>query len=182
LDLGVAVIALFAIVLPPRQPNVEGAYARRAKEEEPSVRAEIARLEGMLLSNPKDHRAAEELARELEQVGQHDQALRVAGAAAALGGPGEWRSLRAVSYAHAERLEITPALEYAERALESCSRQPEECDPQDLIRLEMVRNELKSAQEAVAAGADPVKAPDEFRKKIRELHPAVRLRSRPGKR
>jgi hypothetical protein len=178
LDIAAAVIVLVALFLPPRSSHVESAflYSPGAKREERAdVPGQIALLEGRLAQNPADQKAAEELARHLEELGQHDQAIRVGGAAAARGGAGAWRALRAVSYAHAERLELQPAFDYAERAVKACDKAGADCDAQDQIRLSLYMEELEAGVRAEKEGVDPRKQPERFRARIHELHPTSRF-------
>ncbi len=171
LDIAALVIVLCALFLPRGSSRVEGAYDRIRDGNPREITKSLADLEGRLAADNNNQRSAEELARQLEAIGQHDQALRVAGAALSIGGPSSWRALRAISYAHAERLELEPALQYAERAIRTCEQAANDCDPQDQIRLRLYHDELEVGVKAEKEGIDPVKQPDRFRQRIHELHP-----------
>jgi hypothetical protein len=77
LDVAAMVVVLFALLFPAQSGKVEGAYDRTHDGDPKEIRKSLADLEGRLAANPQDQRLAEDLARQLEAIGQHDQALRV---------------------------------------------------------------------------------------------------------
>jgi hypothetical protein len=179
-DVAAAALVLVALVLPPRESKVESAYASTASSDEgpplAELRAKVSAAEGRVAADPGDAAAAEELAHLLEEVGQHDQALRVAGEAVAHGGPEVWRALRALSSTHAARLEFAEAHDQVQKALRACEEAGATCAEQEKIRLRLFAEELEAAVRAVAAGIDPRRDPDAFRAKVQEIHPTVRFR------
>ena len=176
-DIAAAALVLVAILLPPRESKVESVYAATADgRPEAEVRAELAAAEGKLAADPGDSATAEELAHLLEEAGQHDQALRVAGEAVTRGGPEVWRALRALSFAHAARVEFEEAHHHAVLALRACEEAGGACEEHEKIRLRLFVEELDAGLKAIAAGIDPRRDPDAFRAKVQEIHPTIRFR------
>jgi hypothetical protein len=173
IDVAAAVVVLFAVFFPAQGMSVESAYVRYTEPDEvPDRLAEIARAQAELAARPSGV-AADELSRILEQLGQHDMALRVAGEAVSRGGSDVWRAHLAISSAHAERIEIEPAHEHGARALEACRRDGAGCPPHDEVRLRLYVEQLHAGLQALQAGIDPRLAPHEFRQKIQEIHPTA---------
>lgn len=179
LDVTAVVTVLIAILLPERSTFVEDGYARDVEAELPEKRARVATLQGRLAEAPGDGAAADQLSQLLVDMGQHDMALRVAGAAAQVPTPSTWRSLLAVSSVHAERIEIEDAHAYAARALEACQAADARCAAHEDVRLQLYFEQLEAGVAAIASGADPRVAPEEFRREMARVHPTARFR--PGR-
>lgn len=177
-DICAAGVVLVAIFLPERGATVTSAYPRQV-EELPERRARVAALQGQVAAHPEDGEAVEELSRALLDLGQHDLALRVAGAAAEVPSPERWRALLALSSVHAERIEIEEAHEHAVAALEACRADGADCPEHLEVRLRLYAEELDAGVAAIAAGADPRLDPDGFRREMARVHPTARFR--PGR-
>src|SRR5687767_3755608 len=112
-DVGAAVLVLIVLMMPGRDLHVASGYKYVPAAELPAFTAELAQAQAEQLANPTDGAAAEKIAMLLgiRPVNQHDQALRLAGAAAARATPAtRWRPLLAASSTHADRIEIREAL------------------------------------------------------------------------
>lgn len=172
-------MVLVAIFLPERGATVTSAYPRQLAEELPERRARVAALQGRLAAEPTDGEAVEELTRLLVDLGQHDLALRLAGAAAEVPSPEQWRAELALSSVHAERIEIEDAHEHAEAALAACRADGADCPEHLEVRLRLYTEQLDAGVAAIAAGADPRLEPDAFRREMARIHPTARFR--PGR-
>jgi hypothetical protein len=180
LDVAAVVLVLVVLLLPDRDVEVESAYARLAPDARADLTAQLAAAQGALGRDPADGRAAQDLVELLlvREVAQHDEALRIAGQAAErVGSPTRWRALQALSWAHAERFELEPALATAELALSSCDEHRPACPVHERARLEVWRDELHAGVEAVRGGADPRADPAGFRRDLSRTHPISTFRS-----
>lgn len=115
LDLTAAIVVLVAIFLPDRGVNVVSAY-----EADRDTNHKIALYQAALAKDPKDAAMAARLSQLLIDVKQSDWAVQVASEAADDKRGDAWRALLAASMAHAERVEVNRAHEFAERALSAC--------------------------------------------------------------
>jgi hypothetical protein len=184
-DICAALIVVAAVLLPSPSSSVESAYKRVAERDKdlvtPEVIDRIAALQTQLAADPGDGATARELGRLLEQLEQMDQALRVAGEAAARESPSRWRAAAAVASAHAERLrylvarragtqevmaELEPALEWATRSVDWC--RPSDCSDDDRIRLMLLQQQLQRGVDAIKGGLDPRANAEEFLHIIRQ--------------
>ncbi|HLU65623.1 MAG TPA: hypothetical protein VKZ63_05080 [Kofleriaceae bacterium] len=182
LDVSAAVLVLIVLVMPGRDLHVATAYRQVEPEDLASLTAEVAEAQARLVADPADGAAAEKLAMLLARrpVNQHDQALRLAGAAAAReSSPTRWRALWAVSLAHADLLEIEDAHRQAALALEACRAAPAACPAHEEQRLALYTDRLAAGVEAIARGADPRVDPERFRQELSRIHPTATYRSRP---
>jgi hypothetical protein len=159
-DVSAALLVVVAIALPPRTPRVTATYPPIDAE----LGARIGELQARLIAVPGDGAAAEELADLLSQAGYMDWALRVAGAAAQHeGSPTLWRALRAVSSAHADRIELTEAFAWAQRALEACRTSAKDCLGHEQVRLGVYLDQLDAG---LKSNIDPRLDPEAFRDAI----------------
>lgn len=170
LDVAAAGLAAFAILLPSPPPRLEPVYEGKKAE---LVRP-IAEAQADLASGKGRGEAADRLAELLLEAGESDWALRVAAAAAAdEKAPDHWRAVLAVSAVHASRLEMKPALEWAEKALAACDRFRESCPPHERVRLDTYATALKAG---VESGIDPRLDPRAFDAAIKRKLPTITVR------
>ena len=184
LDVGAAVLVLIVIVMPGRDLQVGSAFRYVEPADRDELTAEIAAAQARLVTDPGDGEAAEKLALTLARrpVNQHDQALRLAGAAATHeDSPTRWRALRAISIAHADRVEIAESHEHAVLALEECNEAGAACPSHEKVRLQIYTDHLAAGVEAIARGADPRLEPERFRQEMSRLHPTATYRTRARK-
>jgi hypothetical protein len=138
----------------------------------PQLEKDVAQAQAQALADPGDGRAVERLAALIgvRPVSQHDQALRLAGDAAARmqkdKAPTRWRALLAISSVHADRIEIQEASKFADEAVAACSEPGADCPPHEKLRLELYAEQLAAGVEAIARGADPRVEPDRFRREM----------------
>lgn len=163
LDITVAAIVLVVILLPDRGMDVRA--ASKFKKDAPEHAHDIGMHQARLIADPADGVAAQKLSELLMEAGQSDWALRVAGRAAGhTDSPTVWRSLLALSWAHAGRYEMRKAHRYALDALEACGKQPVTCPIHERVRLEMYESGLAAG---IRSGIDPRTDPEGFRKASR---------------
>lgn len=151
-DLGVLVVVVVAIALPPREM-----FARSAFKGEDRDRFALALAEARTLAAPARTDAAETLVRKLLDAGFRDWAVQAAivHADAAKGAPDRWRALSTVSVAYVERREARQALDYAVMALSACTASPETCPDSEKTRLEIYWKHLDAGMR-VPGAVDPV--------------------------
>jgi hypothetical protein len=145
---------------------------------------EVAQAQAEQLADPTNGAAAEKLAALLgmRPVNQHDQALRLAGAAAERATPAtKWRALLAASSTHADRIDIAEALDFGERALAACTAPEAACPDHEKVRLELYVEQLRAGVQAIAQGTDPRLEPDKFRREVSKIHPTTTYRVRSGR-
>lgn len=183
-DVGAAVLVLIVLVMPGRDLHVASGYRFVPAEELPGVTTEVARAQAEQLASPDDGAAAEKLAGLLgmRPVNQHDQALRLAGAAASRAAPAtRWRALLAISSTHADRIDIAEALDFAEQAMAACSAPGAVCPDHEKVRLQLYVEQLRAGMQAIAQGTDPRLEPDRFRSEVSKIHPTTTYRVRSGR-
>src|SRR3954469_1113563 len=114
IDLGVATVVLVALVLPPREMYASAVGAGSDVEQ-----FALALAEARTLARPDDGAAIDDMARRLGAAGEKDWAIEIAvrGSERAKSSPTRWRALLATSVALVDRLDVVPALDYANRAL-----------------------------------------------------------------
>ena len=157
-DLVVLVVVAVALFLPPR-PVTAAAVDRLDAE----THLALAFAEARSRAHPDDGQAVYDLSRRLGEAGQLDWSVQVAAAAAerAAGSPTRWRAELATSVAHADRLEVNEALEWANRSLASCATAGETaCPSWEQVRVELYQRHLDAG---VKSGIDPRKDPRAFR-------------------
>jgi hypothetical protein len=150
-DVGVIAIVLVALFLPAREM-----YAANAiKGDEFS----IALAEARTMARPGDGKAVEDFVRALGDAGMKDWAVEASlrMAERAKDSPTRWRALIAASVALMEKLDVKPALEYAEMALAACTSVREKgdaaaCPSWEEIRMRIYHQHLDAG---VKSGIDP---------------------------
>lgn len=176
LDIGAAGVVLVAILLPaptkPIHPIYEGSAA--------AFGPEIAVAQADVARKPGDRQALKRLVDLLVLSGQSDWALRVAGDAAVRAETCEkWWPTFLVSVAHADRLEVKPAWEWAEKALAACEAQGcTSCGVDWRVRLQVFADKLKAG---VESGIDPRENPDAFKQAVDRAVPMIRVGPKRGR-
>lgn len=158
-DFGVIAVAAVAIFLPPREMYAQSAI----KGDELG----IALAEARTMAAPGDGKAIEDLARKLGEAGFKDWAIEtsVRMSDRAKDSPTRWRALIAASVAYVEKLDVVPALDYANRALAACEATREKgdaaaCPSWEEIRMRLYQQHLDAG---VKSGIDPRVDPKGFR-------------------
>jgi hypothetical protein len=159
-DITVAIVLVAFAVLPDRTPGVKDAFAA----DDAQARL-IAREQARVAAHPEDGGAAAALANALIDVGQTDAALRIAAEGAQrAGATSKWRALLAVSVAHAERVEVREAFDYATQALTACHTAQAiaetHCPSFEEVRVDIYGRQLDAG---IRAGIDPRVDPVAFR-------------------
>jgi hypothetical protein len=154
IDLGVATVVLVALVLPPREMYASAVGAGSDVEQ-----FALALAEARTLARPDDGAAIDDMARRLGAAGEKDWAIEIAvrGSERAKSSPTRWRALLATSVALVDRLDVVPALDYANRALSACDAHPEACPSWERIRMQLYQEQLDAG---VKSGIDPHRGPE----------------------
>ena len=176
-DITVAIVVIAFVALPDRVPGVKRAF----KVGDAEARA-IGWQQARVAAHPDDGQAAAALADALIDAGQTDAALRVAAEAAARAGDTtRWRALLAVSVAHAERVEVEDALDWAQRALVACQQAQTiaeiHCPSYEEVRVDIYGRQLDAG---IKAGIDPRVDPLAFRRAAEQALRTVRVRDLVG--
>lgn len=160
-DLGILVLVAVALFLPARpmyaSPAIKGDADQHA----------IAHAEALTIARPDDGNAIADLSRRLGEAGFKDWAIEVAidGSTRAPQAPTRWRALLAASVAYVDRLDVVPALDYANRALAACEAAREQnqhaCPSWEEIRMRLYHQHLDAG---VKSGIDPRQDPAGFRR------------------
>ncbi len=181
-DVVVLVMALFILWLPPRQLHV--VWAANVDAERYALAIAEARVQDDQGRPERDGMLTAELVRRLSKAGFQDWAVEtgVRGAAALDKALSQWRVLLATSVAYLDRLEPTPALEYAQRALAACAaardRDERVCPAWEEVRMDVYTQHLAAG---VASGIDPRKDPRGFRRAGEAALRTIRVRDQaPG--
>jgi hypothetical protein len=159
IDLPVAVIVLVALLLPARE--MYAGSALKGPQSAKAIEAEQLALglaEARTMAHPGDGAAIDDLSRKLGAAGFKDWAIEVAmrGSEHARQSPDRWRALLATSVAYVDRLDVVPALDYANQALAACDRvsagQPAACPSWEQVRMALYQQHLDAG---VKSGVDP---------------------------
>jgi hypothetical protein len=158
-DFGVLAVVAVAIFLPAREMYAQNAI----KGDEFSV----ALAEARTMATPGDGKAVEDFTRKLSEAGLKDWAVEAAVRASerSKDSPTRWRTLIAASTAYIEKLDVVPALDYANRALAACESTREKgdasaCPSWEEIRMRLYQQHLDAG---VKSGIDPRRDPQGFR-------------------
>jgi hypothetical protein len=154
IDLGVAVVVLGYLLLPPRE-----IFASSAHQGSETEQFALALAEARTMAHPEDGSAIDELSRRLGAEGAKDWAIEVAvrGSERAGQSPTRWRALLAASVAYVDRLDVKPGLDYANRALAACDEQRAVCPSWEQIRMQLYQQHLDAG---VKSGIDPHLGPE----------------------
>lgn len=158
-DFAVIAVVAVAIFLPAREMYAQNAI----KGDEFGV----ALAEARTMASPGDGKAIEDFTRKLGEAGLKDWAVETAVRLSdrAKDSPTRWRALIAASVAYIEKLEVVPALDYANRALAACESTREKgdasaCPSWEEIRMRLYQQHLDAG---VKSGIDPRRDPQGFR-------------------
>jgi hypothetical protein len=162
-DLGILTIVAVTILLPAREM-----YASAVMKGDDAQQFAAALAEARTIATPGDGAAVEQLGRKLGEANQRDWAVEatVHASERAKDSPTRWRALLAASVAYIDRLDVIPALDYANRALSACHSAQEAGDAAACPSWEEVRMTLyqKHLDAGVKSGIDPRRDPNGFRK------------------
>lgn len=161
-DLGILTLVAVALFLPPREMYASSAYKGDDRD-----RLAIALAEARTIAQPADGVAIDDLARRLGEAGMKDWAIEAAldGSERAKASPSRWRALLAASVAYVDRIDVIPALDYANRALAACEIAREHggqaaCPSWEEVRMRLYHQHLDAG---VKSGIDPRRDPKGFR-------------------
>jgi len=154
IDLGVATIVLVTIVLPPREMSASAAQKGTGAEQ-----FALALAEARTMAHPDDGAVIDDLSRRLGAAGFKDWAIEAAlhGSERAKQSPTRWRALLAASVAFVDRVDVVPALDYANRALSACQDQQAACPSWEELRMKLYQQHLDAG---VKSGIDPRRGPE----------------------
>ena len=165
-DLGILAIVFVLVALPPREM-----FARDAAKGSDADQFALALAEARAVVHPDDTVGATDLERRLVAANFRDWAITetVRAVAANQGKPDLWRALLSVSIAYVDRVDVKPALDYANRALNACHASAQSCPSWEEVRMDLYQRSLDAG---VKSGIDPWRDPLGFRKAgERALHP-----------
>src|SRR5688572_7688 len=161
-DLGILTLVAVALFLPPREMFASSPY-----KGEDIDRFAIALAEARTIANTADGNVVDDLSRRLGQAGFKDWAIESAlvGSERAKNSPTRWRALLAASVAYVDRIDVVPALDYANRALAACEHARETgganaCPSWEEVRMRLYHQHLDSG---VRSGINPRMDPKGFR-------------------
>jgi hypothetical protein len=159
-DLAVATVVAVAIFLPAREM-----YASNAIKGDEFA---LALAEARTMARPGDGAAVEDFTRKLGEAGMKDWAIEASTRLSERGkdSPTRWRSLVAASVAYVDKLDVVPALDYANRAIAACESAREKgdaaaCPSWDEVRMRLYQQHLDAG---VKSGIDPKVDPKGFRR------------------
>jgi hypothetical protein len=154
IDLGIATVVLVTVLLPAREM-----YASAAQKGTEPEQFALALAEARTMAHPDDGAAIDELSRRLGAADFKDWAIEAAvhGGERAKQSPTRWRALLATSVAFVDRLDVVPALDYANRALSACEDQQPACPSWEQVRMKLYQQHLDAG---VASGIDPRRGPE----------------------
>jgi hypothetical protein len=153
-DLGVATVVAVTLLLPAREM-----YAGPAHKASEAEQFALAVAEARTMARPDDGAAVDDLTRRLGAAGFKDWAIEagVLGSERAKQSPTRWRALLAASVAFVDRLDVVPALDYANRALAACEEAQTACPSWEQIRMKLYQQNLDAG---VKSGIDPHRGPE----------------------
>ncbi|HEU4612622.1 MAG TPA: hypothetical protein VFS15_11120 [Kofleriaceae bacterium] len=160
IDIPVLAVVAVAIFLPPREM-----YAQNVIKGDDFG---VALAEARTMASPGDGKAIEDFTRKLGDAGLKDWAIETSVRLSdrAKDSPTRWRALIAASVAYVEKLDVVPALDYANRALAACEATRERgdaaaCPSWEEIRMRLYQQNLDAG---VKSGIDPHVDPAGFRR------------------
>ena len=170
-DLAIATVVIATIVIPARTM-----YAQSAVKGDETVQFGLALAEARTIAHPDDGAATSDLARRLGDIAFKDWAVEAAvhGADRAKSSPSAWRALLAASVAYVDKLDVIPALDYANRALTACHSAADACPSWEEIRMKLYQQHLDAG---VKSGIDPKRDPKGFRAAGEAGLRSIRLKS-----
>jgi len=142
-------------------------YARSVYKGDDDSKFAIALAEARMIARPDDGKHVDDFARRVGEAGFKDWAVEaaVAGSERAKQSPSRWRALLAASVAYVDRLDVVPALDYANRALNACESARETggqnaCPSWEEVRMRLYHQHLDAG---VKSGINPRIDPKGFR-------------------
>jgi hypothetical protein len=178
-DLGILTLAAVALFLPPREM-----YASSSYKGDEAYRFAIALAEARTIARPDDGKHVDDFTRAMGETGFKDWAVEAAldGSERAKDSPTRWRALLAASVAYVDRLDVIPALDYANRALAACETAREKggadaCPSWEEVRMRLYHRHLDAG---VASGINPRQDPGGFRAAGESGIRQIRLKERTG--
>jgi hypothetical protein len=154
LDVGVGAVVAVALFLPPREM-----YGDNVIKGDEAKQFAVSLAEARTMARPDDGQAVEDFARKLGEADLKDWAIEAAVKASdrAKDSPTRWRALIAASVAYVEKLDVIPALDYANRALAACESAREKgdaaaCPSPEEVRMRLYQQHLDAG---VKSGIDP---------------------------
>ncbi len=156
-DLAIATVVIGIVVLPARQM-----YAQAAHKGDEPTQFGLALAEARTIAHPDDGAAVGDLARRLGESSFKDWAVEasVHGAERAKSSTSAWRALLAASVAYVDKIDVIPALDYANRALDACHLSADACPSWEEIRMKLYQQHLDAG---VKSGINPRTNPKGFR-------------------
>jgi hypothetical protein len=156
-DLAILTVVIATVVIPARTM-----YAAHAMKGDETQQFGLALAEARTMARPDDGAAVSDLARRLGEASFKDWAIEAAihGADRAKSSPSAWRALLAASVAYVDKLDVIPALDYANRALAACKASATACPSWEEIRMSLYQQHLDAG---VKSGIDPRRDPKGFR-------------------
>jgi len=156
-DLGVATVIIATVILPPREM-----YAAAAHKGDETAEFELGLAEARTIAHPGDGAAIDDFSRRLGDAAFKDWAVEVAlrGSEKMKDSPSRWRALLATSVAYVDKLDVIPALDYANRALTACTEAQAACPTWEELRMRIYQQHL---DRGVQSGIDPHVNPRGFR-------------------
>jgi hypothetical protein len=162
IDVGILTLIAVALFLPPREMFAKSAYKGDDHDQ-----FAIALAEARTIAKPEDGTAVEALAQRLGEAGFKDWEIESAidGAERAKQSPSRWRALLAASVGYVDRIDVVPALDYANRALTACEQARETggqaaCPSWEEVRMRLYHQHLDAG---VKSGINPHVDPKGFR-------------------
>jgi hypothetical protein len=155
IDLGIAALVIvYLLIGGSREIFASSAYTGSEIEQ-----FALALAEARTMAHPEDGAAIDELSRRLGAAGFKDWAIEAAihGSERAKQSPTRWRALLAASVAFVDRLDVVPALDYANRALSACEEAQTACPSWEQIRMKLYQQNLDAG---VKSGIDPHRGPE----------------------
>ena len=168
-DLAVATVVAVLIFLPDREHYTSPLY-----KGDDAAQFAVALAEARTLADPRDGAALADYTRLLGDAGYKDWSIEtaVAGAKRASGSPTEWRAMLAASVAYVDKIDVKPALEYAQLALATCKTAG--CPSWEEVRMRLYEEHLSAG---VRSGIDPRLDPKGFRAAGENALRSIRLKS-----
>jgi len=156
-DLAILTVVIATVVIPARTM-----YAAHAQKGDETQQFGLALAEARTIAHPDDGAAVSDLARRLGEAAFKDWAIEAAlhGSERAKSSPSAWRALLATSVAYVDKLDVIPALDYANRALEACKSSATACPSWEELRMTLYQQHLDAG---VKSGIDPRRDPKGFR-------------------
>jgi hypothetical protein len=158
IDLGIAAVVLVMIVLPPREMYAQSALKGSAEEQ-----WKLAQAEARVMAHRTDTTVIADYSRRLTNAGFRDWSVEnaVRGEQRTQGSPQHWRALLAASVAYTDRMDVEPALDYANKTLGQCDGKSPECPTWERTRVELYQRYLDAGYKS---GINPWRDPIGFRK------------------